>query len=244
MLSQIKTADDVKKLGTMLSVWAHPDDETFSCGGLLRTAIKNGQTVVCVTATKGEAGVQDESRWPAAQLGAIREEELQAALRILGITNHHWLDYKDGQCAAADKHEAAAKLVPLIKQYQPDTVLTFGPDGITGHTDHIAVGKWAELALTLAGHLASVYHITTSKSQYEAYLKEADEQFNIYFNIDTPVCMPEADCDIAYRLSQEDCRVKRQALAAMPSQMEGMLNHFDEEKFAAAFCIEPFVRAK
>ncbi len=46
-MKQIHNFEDIKKLGTILSVWAHPDDETFTCGGILATAVKNGQQVVC-----------------------------------------------------------------------------------------------------------------------------------------------------------------------------------------------------
>ena len=75
----IKTTDDIKHLGTILFVAAHPDDETFNAGGILAAAARNGQTVIVVTATKGEGGVQDESRWPADSLGDIRAKELKQA---------------------------------------------------------------------------------------------------------------------------------------------------------------------
>ena len=53
-------------LGTVLSVWAHPDDETYLCGGLMADAVRRGNRVVCVTATRGELGSPDEERWPPA----------------------------------------------------------------------------------------------------------------------------------------------------------------------------------
>ncbi|MGH3589327.1 MAG: PIG-L deacetylase family protein, partial [Pseudonocardia sp.] len=48
------TADN--PLGTILGVWAHPDDETYLCGGLMARAARSGDRVVCVTATRGEQG--------------------------------------------------------------------------------------------------------------------------------------------------------------------------------------------
>lgn len=111
---QIHNSEDVRQLGTILSIWAHPDDETFCAGGLLAAAVNNGQTVACITATRGEAGVQDEARWPAEQLGDIREKELKAALKELGITNHHMLHYADGECAAVDSKAANKKLHPSV----------------------------------------------------------------------------------------------------------------------------------
>jgi hypothetical protein len=62
----LRTADDIKQLGTILFVAAHPDDESFLAGGILAAAVANGQTVVVYTATRGEAGVQDRNKCPRA----------------------------------------------------------------------------------------------------------------------------------------------------------------------------------
>lgn len=59
---QITKQDDVKQLGRIMGIWAHPDDETWCAAGLLAMAADNGQDTCCVTITKGELGVQDESR--------------------------------------------------------------------------------------------------------------------------------------------------------------------------------------
>ena len=50
---------DIRELGTIVSVWAHPDDEAYLCGGIMATATAAGSRVVCVTATRGELGVTD-----------------------------------------------------------------------------------------------------------------------------------------------------------------------------------------
>ncbi|MEA2508479.1 MAG: N-acetyl-D-myo-inositol-2-amino-2-deoxy-alpha-D-glucopyranoside deacetylase, partial [Actinomycetota bacterium] len=148
-------------LGTILSVWAHPDDETYLCAGVMAQAVDEGNRVVCVTATRGEAGSQDEERWPLATLGAVREEELRAALAALGITEHEWLDYPDGGCDQIPQEEAVIKLGALFDEVQPDTVLTFGPDGMTGHPDHKAISGWTTAAFEQAAKPgASLYYAT------------------------------------------------------------------------------------
>ena len=149
-MAALKTAEDLKSLGTIMGVWAHPDDDTYSMAGIM-AAVKNGQKVVIVTATRGEAGVQDETRWPAAQLGEIRCREMTKALSILGVSRHHWLDYPDGGCKDIDQREAISKIAELIQQYKPDSVLTFGPDGMTGHDDHKTISRWASKAIQKAG---------------------------------------------------------------------------------------------
>ncbi len=94
----ICTPSDIKKLGTIMSVGAHPDDETFMAAGIMATAVRNGQPVICVTATRGEAGSQDPVKWPTQTLGEVRTKELAAALGIIGAPKHYWLDYPDGGC--------------------------------------------------------------------------------------------------------------------------------------------------
>jgi len=221
----VKTNDDIKRLGTILGVWAHPDDETFSSAGIMAVAINNGQTVACITATRGEAGVQDESRWPASQLADIRTRELEEAYAILGITNHHWLDYADDNCAEENWIIATARIAGIIDHYQPDSILTFGPDGMTGHPDHCTVSSWVDLAVEKSGSRAVIYHAVQTQEQYDA-IREADEHFNIFYNIDEPpICHPES-CGIHFTLDDVLYVQKMAAQAAMKSQQEGMLEIF------------------
>src|SRR5213080_4296866 len=122
-------------LGTILGVWAHPDDEAYLAAGLMARAARDGQRVVCVTATRGEEGSWDEERWPPATLGAVREAELLRSLEILGVTDHRFLDYHDGSCAAVDPEEGAARIEAIVREVEPDSLLSFGPDGMTDHPD-------------------------------------------------------------------------------------------------------------
>lgn len=72
-------------LGTILGVWAHPDDETYLCGGLMARAAAAGDRVVCITATRGENGSPDEDRWPSgAALAAVRTCEMRPHSRFSG----------------------------------------------------------------------------------------------------------------------------------------------------------------
>ncbi len=241
MHNQIHTSDDVKQLGTILTVWAHPDDETFCAGGIIAAAINNGQKVICITATRGEAGVQDETRWPAAKLADIREHEMEAALKVLGITNHYWLDYHDGDCYKISDEEGSAKIKEFIETHQPDTILTFGPEGLTGHPDHQAVSRWVSLATK--GTKVKVYHKVEDEELFRKYMEPMHKQFNIYFNIDRPPVRPAASCDIAFSLTPELMEQKRTALKEMPSQTEAMLKHTPKDSMEAAVAMECFVQA-
>ncbi len=148
-MAQARTDGD---LGTVLGVFAHPDDEAYLAGGLMATAIDAGRRVVCVTATRGELGFPDDDPRPIEERMAVRESELAACLGVLGVGEHLWLDHPDGGCAAVDDGEAADRLAALIDEVRPDTVLTFGPEGQTYHEDHIAVSRWTTLACRRADH--------------------------------------------------------------------------------------------
>lgn len=237
------SADEIKKLGTILSVWAHPDDETFSAAGVLATAAGNGQTVVCITATKGEAGVQNAAKWPPENLAEIREAELMEAFKVLGIKTHHWLGYEDGMCASVDKQEAVAKIGALISQYKPDTIITFGPEGMTGHPDHCCVSSWVSDASKSTDHNALLLHVAHTKEQYDQYFKQMDKKLNIFYNIDQPKLVSQSECALFYALPKDVCQQKCAALRCMSSQTEAMFKNFDETFLESAFCTEAFVKA-
>lgn len=237
--------DAVAQLGTILGIWAHPDDESFMTGGLLSMAAVNGQQIICFTATKGEAGqTADESRWPQATLGKTRETELQNALNILGIKNHHQSDYGDGKCAEANESEAVARIVELIEQYKPDTILTFPPDGVTGHPDHQAISRWAQAAVGQSDHKPQVYFAVQTQESYDSFLKVLDDKFNIYFATDNPVFIPESKCDVLFKLEPSVASKKAQALKAQASQFMGMFDFLGDKGVEFALGVEGLVKAE
>jgi LmbE family N-acetylglucosaminyl deacetylase len=235
---------NVSDLGTILGVVAHPDDETFICGGLLASAVKNGQQVICITATKGEEGVQDESRWPKAELGNIREKELRDALKILGISKHHWLGYRDGTCDQVPDDEAVNKISQYIKEYKPDTIITFAPDGLTGHPDHQSVCRWSKLAVKNSPKPIQIYFGVCPKSQYEDYMELADKQFSIFFNIDKPKLFDETSSDIYLKLEGDILDKKVKSFKAQISQSARMFEGLGDDWFKKAFSVETFVTPK
>jgi LmbE family N-acetylglucosaminyl deacetylase len=139
------------KSAVLLAVFAHPDDEAFGVGGTLAKYAAAGCDVYLVTATRGEAGqiALPELATPAS-LPAVREQELRCACQIYGIHPPIFLDYLDGQLTIVNQGQAVGKLVRLIRQLKPQVLITFGPDGIYGHYDHLAVHRWAAAAVELA----------------------------------------------------------------------------------------------
>lgn len=243
----IGSAADVKKLGTILGIWAHPDDETYCSGGLVATAAANGQKVICVVATQGEKGVQDESRWPAAELADIREKERAEAYKILGIIKHECLEIEDGECANAE--HGLDDIHGAIIAYKPDTILTFGPDGLTGHPDHQAVSLWARTA----GHMHGlpVYQFVMPEPSFAQYRqacevaeKEGRAVDDMFFNIERPNLVKESEADIYLELNNELWQKKLAALKAMPSQTERFIQQLGPRYYQQIFSFEAFKRAK
>lgn len=240
----LRTTDDLQRLGTILFVAAHPDDESFLAGGILAAAVANGQTVIVYTATRGEAGVQNERKWPSATLGGQRSEELEAGLRELGVETSYVFDFADGGLADIPPAKALDTLWPVLAKHQPDTILTFGADGLTGHPDHTAVSGWVDRAAHVTDKHAHIYHAVVSPYDYEHYLKQLSEKINLFFNIDQPPLCPTSDCAIAFSLPDAVLSQKIRALQAMPSQTEKMFQVISKQAICKAFGRECFVRAK
>ena len=235
--------DRIAQLGSILGVWAHPDDEVFSSAGLMEMALANGQSVACVTATHGEQGVYNPSKWPANTISATRTSELDKVYQILGVKYHYWLGYEDGKCKDVGDDEAASQLVPLIEKLSIDTIITFPPNGVTGHEDHIALHNWAVLASKRSARPLKVLFTVTRSDLYQKYQEQMDKRLNIFFNLDKPDLYDEEECDVALSLSEEVVDKKYQAIKSMPSQTETMFKEFSEQFLRGAFSSECFVFA-
>src|SRR5690606_32065718 len=115
--------------------------------------------------------VQDESRWPVARLAEIRTKEMAEALQVIGVKNHHWLGYPDGGCQHIPDRAAVEQIAKYIHTYQPDTILTFGPDGMTGHPDHQTVSRWVSLAVKESDQEIAIYHAVQPKERFDQMRK-------------------------------------------------------------------------
>jgi LmbE family N-acetylglucosaminyl deacetylase len=235
-------SSDVGNLGTVLGVWAHPDDETYLSGGLMVRAAAAGQRVVCVTATAGERGSDDPASMPAAHLAAIRRRELETALDILGVAEHHWLGHPDGSCGDVDAAEAAGPLASLVREIDPDTVLTFGCDGFTGHPDHVAVGRWARAAVHEAGSPARVLTPARTAAWIERFdpLHRRLDAFADGF----PVPVDPAELVLDLRLDRTTLDRKVAALEAQPSQTRPVVEAVGRPRWRAWIARESFVELR
>lgn len=147
----------------ILVVLAHPDDESFGMGGTLALYARQGVDVRLVCATRGEVGeVDPEFKETIKSAACLRTQELRCAVETLGLSELYFLNYRDsGMPGSADNHhpralaaqpveQVAAEVAHLIRQVQPQIVLTFDPIGGYRHPDHIAIQRATVQAFALA----------------------------------------------------------------------------------------------
>jgi mycothiol conjugate amidase Mca len=154
-------------MATLMTVHAHPDDESLGTAGVMAKAVAEGHRVVLVTCTRGEQGeiVVSELDTPDnhRRLGEIRAAELEAAMGEIGVTEWENLGYRDSDMMdrvgnrdprsfwQADLDESIGRLVWLIRRYRPDVLTTYNEFGGYGHPDHIRTHQVAVHAFARAG---------------------------------------------------------------------------------------------
>ncbi len=229
------------ELGTMLSIWAHPDDETYLAGGVMAAAADRGQRVVCVSATAGECGTDDPASWPPERLGRVRRWEAAAAMAVLGVRDHRIIGLPDGRLtefdAAGREHVAR-----LFDEVQPDVVLTFGPDGVTFHPDHIAVHRWVTDEWEARGRPCQLLYAASSAghlARHRRYYEDA----GIYMRDVRPVGRPAETLAIQAVLRGTALDRKLAALRAMATQTSGAIAAAEPGVYDASVAEEAFVDA-
>ena len=153
---------------TFLAVHAHPDDEAIGTGGTFARYAAEGVHTVLVCCTRGEEGeihdpdLDEQAARP--RLGAIREGELRAAAALLGISELHFLGYRDSGMIGtppnanpanfmnADPAEAAERLAALLRAARPQVVATYDEQGGYGHHYHKMAHRVTHLAIARAAH--------------------------------------------------------------------------------------------
>ncbi|MCR8643552.1 PIG-L family deacetylase [Paenibacillus sp. N1-5-1-14] len=129
----------------ILLVLAHPDDESFICGGTLAKYAKEGVEISLVCATRGEMGrrVGNPPTLNRETIAIAREVELKEACSVLGISRLQFLDVLDKTVEFEDPYVMEVRIAAIIEDLKPDVVLTFH-EVLGGHPDHCAIGKFCK----------------------------------------------------------------------------------------------------
>lgn len=136
----------------ILVVLAHPDDETFRCGGTLALYASRGARITLICATRGEMGRQLGIPPIATRetLPMLREQELRAACKSLGVADLRLLGLRDKTVDYYDAEVVAARIAVVMQELQPEVVITFH-EVIGRHPDHCAIGRATRLAYEQVG---------------------------------------------------------------------------------------------
>jgi LmbE family N-acetylglucosaminyl deacetylase len=205
--------------GGLLVVMAHPDDESMGCGGLILRHTRADIPVHLICATYGEAG------WSGKPIGARREDlaeirasELEEAAGALGLGGVELWDYPDGGVAGSDQEEITQRIWGEITRRRPRAVVGWGPDGIYGHPDHIAMGACTDAAVAAMteGERPALYHLAVDaalKEFYDAALRLGGEDHALPLVVQDRI-------DVVIDLNADEVMMKVRAIDCHKSQLE------------------------
>lgn len=192
---------------TFMFIFAHPDDESFTCGGTLLELAKAKDTkTILYSATPGDAGKCGEP--PLCQpdeLAEVRKKELEKAANLLGIDELHIGNYQDGKLNQLPQNELKEDVIKRIEAIKPDVVITFPPHGLSGHPDHKAIQLATLQAVKETNVVKELYYATFPQSL-------ADETGNPAF------ADPDDSITLIKSFSTEDLDSVRKALLAHRTQ--------------------------
>jgi LmbE family N-acetylglucosaminyl deacetylase len=180
----------MKKKRSILSIFAHPDDESYGVGGTLAKYHHEGVRLTLITLTDGGSGSKrlHPGILPDAPLGKCRLKELEMACEVLGIDRLVTLGLLDGGLNKTDPKLIVDKIVPIILEERPDIIITFHPNGLSGHKDHIATTKATKAAFFKAAeangflppHQVKKFYYYSISPSMATILRELYPQKNYY----------------------------------------------------------------
>jgi LmbE family N-acetylglucosaminyl deacetylase len=224
----------------LLGVWAHPDDECYLSAGLLARVTAAGGHVRLICATRGEYGTADPSEAGSEAFGRRRSDELRSSLDVLGVHDVHVLGLPDGGCRDADPGVMARTIADHVDDFDPDTVVTFGPDGITGHPDHIAVSLWTTAA---AGPTTRLLYATMTHDFVDRY-RDVHDRIGVFADCPggRPYSVGRDRLALHVALDPAELIRKRRALGEHHSQTAPLAAMMGEDTFVSWWGEECFRR--
>lgn len=175
----------------VVAIFAHPDDEAFTVGGVLAAFTDRGATVTLICATRGEEGeIAHPSLATPDNLGQVREQEMSDAAAILGVRDVRFLDFRDSGMFGTDANQnpnafsrqstdaVAQKLAEMLTEIRPDVVFTFSEEGGYLHPDHVHIHESVVAVSQSAPEL--VPHLYFSSFPREFFLELANQDHGAF----------------------------------------------------------------
>jgi LmbE family N-acetylglucosaminyl deacetylase len=226
----------------VMGIWPHPDDEAYLSAGLMARMTDAGRRVTVLTLTRGEKGTSDPADYDQPHFAARRERELRASLAELGVHDSRVVGYRDGECDLVDDEDAVRGIADVIASVGPDLLLTFGPDGITGHRDHRIVSAWVTEAWRRVGGADLLY--ATMSDDFVVRHADLHDQIGLFADraSDGPAASPVDAIALACDLSEAELDRKRRALDRHASQTRSLAALMGEETYRSWWRTEWFRR--
>lgn len=149
----------------IVCIFAHPDDEAFGPGGTIAKLSKE-YNIYLLCATKGQIGKEGRNlRSSSSSLAKIRTNELLKSAKILGVKKVYFLGFKDGELSNNLYHKLASKVQSHLKKLKPEIVITYEPQGVSGHIDHITVSMVTMFSVQKLKFIKEVWMVCRPKEQ-------------------------------------------------------------------------------
>jgi LmbE family N-acetylglucosaminyl deacetylase len=238
--SSNQRADAAADIDVLLGVWAHPDDEAYTSAGLMSVVRAAGHRVVVATATRGEHGTAQPDLWPPHRLALIREQEMTASLAAVGVGEHRWLGHRDGELHRVPAERGVRQITELLEEVRPDTIVTFGPDGLTGHTDHQTVSSWVGQAWQRMGGRSRLWHATFTPEFHRRW-SAVNAAAGLWMPGAVPPSDPSPDLALAIHCDEDLLDRKLAALRGHASQTEPLIARIGVERYRRWWATEAFI---
>jgi LmbE family N-acetylglucosaminyl deacetylase len=199
-----------------------------------------GGRVTVLTATRGEKGTADPADYDQAHFAARRERELRASLRELGVHDVRLLGCRDGECDLVDDEFAIDSIAEAIATVAPDLVVTFGPDGLTGHRDHRVVCAWVTEAFRRVRDAELLY--ATIPAELATDIEQDDRITLCAQPAGSAASIQVHQIALVCELSDVELDRKRRALARHDSQTREVAAVMGEDTFRRRWRTEWFRR--
>jgi LmbE family N-acetylglucosaminyl deacetylase len=214
----------------LVGIWAHPDDEAYLSAALMARVIDSGGSVRLVCATDGEGGFGPHDHRELATRAAQRRSELVRAMATIGVHDISFWHEPDGSLAMVDPGRLAARAARSIATAEPDAVVTFGPEGTTGHPDHIAISHAVTTAWAEQSDTRLLYSCATAEWHQE--FADLHRSIGLWLGEgEAPSGIAAADVVLDIGLTTGEIERKRQVLAGHESQTTAMASLMGEATY-------------
>jgi LmbE family N-acetylglucosaminyl deacetylase len=226
----------------LLGIWAHPDDEAYLSAGLMGRVTDVGGHVTVLTMTGGEKGTSDPGDYDQPHFAARRERELRASSAELGVHDVRLAGYRDDECDLIDRELAISTIAATITDVEPDLIVTFGPDGITGHRDHRIVSRWVTEAWRRVGGAELLY--ATMGEDFVSRNAKLHDRIGLFAgrSADEPAACPTDLIALSCELGDAELDRKRRALARHATQTRPLAELMGELTYRTWWRTESFRR--